>query len=477
MKWSPEGFTKAKNEDKALLVYIHHTGCYWCEQMQKESFEDAEITGLIERDFIALKVDSYERPDIGRHCHALFTKMTGREANYPLVLFLSPDQVPLYAATYMPDRDRDGMMGVRETVELVARKYETQRTLLLKKGREIQAAMDRPKQNIQATKLKDTVAEIAIEQMKRLYDTKNGGFGTSPKFPRQSVLQLGMDIYEKTSDSALRTLLQHTLSAMTEGGLRDEEAGGFFRYCSDVAWQRAVEGKVLYDNASMVEVLLRASEILGEGHYQRIALQTVEFMQTEMRREGLLGAFYGDGAVRDTRVILSWNAMAIKSLFLAGEVDNIYRQLAIESLAVLLEQGMQQGQLYHSFMPGKSPTTEAFLEDYAYLSEALLLAYAQTKESHYLDKASELINEALKRFFNQGFWLYDAETFQMEDIPEDTLYSSALAVMAGVLQDAAKCIDPAYGKFVQRTLEVHSYALMREPLSMPQLSRVLLASV
>ena len=138
---------------------------------------------------------------------------------------------------------------------------------------------------------------------------------------------------------------------------------------------------------------------------------------------------------------------------------------------------MKEGRLYHSFLPGASPEAEAFLEDYAYTAEALIVAHEETGERHYLIKASELINEALKRFFHAGLWQYSEGEMAREDDPKDTVYPSALAVMTSVLYKAAKLIDPSYEKFMHRTLEIHSYTLMREPISMPQLSRVLLATI
>jgi len=475
--WHPEYFAKAKAEDKALFVFVGHRGCSWCEQMEQESFLDEEIVGLIQRDFIPVRVDSYERPDIGRYLHALFTQMTGREANDPLCLFLSPEQVPLYSATYMPDRDRDGMMGLRETLELVGKKYQEQRSLLLNKGKEVLESMPKSIESKQATKLDATVRSLVSEQIQMRYDNEYGGFEGAPKFPRHSVLMLLTELLEKRQDSALKKILVHTLDAMTGKALRDDRDGGFYHYCTDAGWEKPSHGKLLYDNALMVQVLLNASRVLGEAQYRTYALQTVHFLQSHLIKNGLFTALYDEGIVQERRIIVSWNAMAVTSLFLAGEHDRVYHQLAIETLGKLLEQGMKEGRLYHSFLPGESPETEAFLEDYAHVADALIVAYEQTNEEHYLVKASELINEALKRFFHAGLWQYNEGEMAREDDPKDTVYPSALAVMTSVLHKAAKLIDPAYEKFMHRTLEVHSYTLMREPISMPQLSRVLLATV
>ncbi len=476
-RWHPESFAKAAEAEKAVFLFVTHAGCDWCVRMEQESFSDAEIAGVIERDFVPLRVDSYERPDIGRYAHRIFTQMTGREASDPLCLFLSPQQVPLYASAYLPDRNRNGMMGLRETLELLGKKYQSQKGLLLEKGGEILHALETKEKSIRATRLDPSIASLVSTQIQSLYDSEHGGFGERPKFPRHSVLELLMDSIERNEEDALKEILQETLEVMSTGGLRDSTDGGFHHYCTDRAWQEPYQGKILYHNALMSQVLLRASAILGEEQYRILGLQTVSFMQSKLLKHGLFSALYHEDVITDTRVVVSWNAMAVKSLFLAGAYDRVSQHLAIETLSRLLEHGMQAGELYHSFLPGETPATKAFLEDYAFLGDTLLTAYEKTGEAHYRTKASGLISEALRRFFHAGVWRYSEEEPELVDHAKDGITPSAPSTMAMVLQRASKLIDPAYEKFALRTLEVHSYALMREPLSMPQLSRALLASI
>jgi uncharacterized protein YyaL (SSP411 family) len=234
---------------------------------------------------------------------------------------------------------------------------------------------------------------------------------------------------------------------------------------------------MLYDNALMNETLLLASTVLAEERYATVALETVEFMRNKLMLDGCFCAFYDKGVVKDDSMIVSWNAMAIKAFLFAGKRDRVYRQIGIASLSKLLEFGMRGGVLYHSFVWGEEPDTEAFLEDYAHVADALIVAYEQTNEEHYLVKASELINEALKQFFNQGQWYYSNKEIVLLADTVDGDYSAALSVMSRVLQKATKLIDPSYEKFLLRTLEVHSYELMRQPISMPELARVALISV
>ncbi len=475
--WSVEVCEKTKKEEKALLLFVGHKGCYWCAQMEKESFRDEKIIKLMHTHCIPVRVDSHMRPDIGRHFHRIFTQMTGREANYPLTLFLSPDLVPLYSASYLPERSRDGMMGLDETIELLVEKYASQRSLLLEKGHEILAQLDKKPDTLQATKLHSGIITLLKEQLSTLYDTEHGGFGERPKFPRHSVLLLLLDLYEREQDDTLEGMLRKTLDVMCEGGLRDAADGGFHRYCIDAVWQQPQQGKTLYDNALMAQVLFRASVLLNEERYRRMALESIAFLRNNLMINHAFCGLYDEGVVKEETIIVSWNAMVIKALFMAGEYDRIYRQMAISVLSSLQEHGMRKGKLFHCFQRGEAPEVEAFLEDYAYVSEALLAAYTQTEEEHYLIKASELINEALRRFFNQGFWRYSDGEFVLSAEVTDGDTPAALAVMTDVLYKAAKLMDPAYKKFADRTLEVHSYDLMRQPVSMPELARVAMRHV
>jgi len=259
---------------------------------------------------------------------------------------------------------------------------------------------------------------------------------------------------------------------MIAGSLHDTHEGGFVRYCTDRAWQHPVSGKMLYDNALMTGLLLEASEVLGEPRFATVAMQTAAWMRDKLMLDGLFCALYEEGVIKDAQRIVSWNAMAITAFFAAASHDEKHGKIALKSLQRLLEHGMRKGVLCHLITEGEVPVVEGFLEDYAYVAEALWAAYRYTGEAHYLDKATEVINRALRVFFNAGNWYYAREPEALLDTPADGNYPSALAVMASVLLSAGREIDPGYKKFLDRTLEVHSYTLMRQPVSIPLLTKV-----
>ena len=469
--WSVETFEKAREEDKAIFLSIGYKGCYWCELMAEESFVDEEIAMLLKENFIAIQIDSNDRPDIGLYHHAVFTQMTGREGSYPLSIFMTPQQIPFYSATYIPVSRRDGMMGFDETLELVTQKYKQDRGTLIAKGNEVLSEMNGHQSTIEATKIDGSLSALASEQIKALFDEEHGGFGDVPKFPRHSVLNLLMDLYERDDDIELLDILETSLDAMLRKGLYDAKKGGFHRYSIDREWENINSGKTLYNNALMVEVLLRAYSITDDEKYKKAATRTLLFIQEHMSKDGLYYASYDDSKIVDERVMTAWNAMTIKAIFSASDIDQSYLDLAIESLNNLQATMMRKGELYHSMLD-EEPTTKAFLEDYAYLADTLIAAYEATKEEHYLIKASELINEALRQFFTGGRWRFANGEMMTYADTADRDYPSSLSMMAKVLAKASKLINPEYEKFLKRTLEIHSYELMRQPISMPELCRV-----
>ena len=176
----------------------------------------------------------------------------------------------------------------------------------------------------------------------------------------------------------------------------------------------------------------------------------------------------------DKKVIVSWNAMMIKSLFKASRVDNSYLKPALKSLTALLESMYINSELFHSTLIGKKPNIKAFLEDYAYLTEVLIEAYESTLDETYLITASKLANTAIEKYFDQGKWKFSRGEFETNADIYDTSYPSSVATMISALCSISSLVDTVYKKFVFRTLEMHSYDVMRQPISTPHMSRMVI---
>ncbi len=476
-EWDIDLFKENRYSDKPIFLWVANRGCEWCNRMQNESFSDPDIAEYLNSNFIPVKIDSYQRPDIAKYCQNIYGKMTGRKSGYPLSIFLSTEKIPLYSTGYIPNLQRDGMMGMGELAELICSKYRDEKDLLIKKGEEILKGLNEQKEKITATKIDiGSLLLLISDQIGILYDRKNGGFGDYPKFPRTSAVHLAMDIYEQNGDRETGQIIKSTLDSLIRKSLLDTQEGGFWSYCSDSEWKKPYKIKTVYDNALLIELLLRAYRLFGKKSYLSAATDTLEFVCSRFMREGLFDLLYENGYTKDDQNITSYNAMMIKSLLLAGEHDPYYRQLAITVLSDLMEQNMSEGVLYRQRYSGHKRQTKAFLEDYAYLSDTLIAAYETTSQEHYLIKASEIINEALRRFFNGGLWLCSEEEFEVLATVADEGYPSALSMIATSLQKVTKLISPEYQKFLYRTIEVNSYELMRQPISMPQFTRAAMAT-
>lgn len=176
----------------------------------------------------------------------------------------------------------------------------------------------------------------------------------------------------------------------------------------------------------------------------------------------------------DKKILVSWNAMMIKSMFKASRVDKKYLPLAIKSLDALLQSMYINGELYHSTLIGKKPKIKAFLEDYAYLAEALIEAYKSTVNEVYLITVTKLVNNAIEKYFEKGKWKFSRGEFETDADIYDSSYPSSVATMLGVLYSISSLVDIVYKKFVFKTLEIHSYDVMRQPISTPRMSRMVI---
>ena len=540
--WGEEAFEKARREAKPIFLSIGYSSCHWCHVMERECFEDPGLARLLNEYFVSIKVDREERPEIDRHFQEVFVTMNGRAGGWPLSIFMTPEKVPFYSATYIPPEPRYGMMGFGELLETIARRYEKERDLLIEKGREVLEFI-KPKSTIQATRIDEKLEEIVRKQLEQVYDREHGGFGGAPKFPHASTLMLALDLYALSGDEALLEIVTYTLDRMALGGIYDAVEGGFCRYSTDAGWRIPHFEKMCYDNALMARVYLRAWHRSGRELYREIAREILDFMLKNMMEEDLFysasdadsdgeeggyftysyeealkafdeagigdpetmarrlsitpeGNFEGKNIVRlssleerkdpqilqalealrrlrekreypfrDRKVLASWNAMMIQSLFEAGRWERRYLEQARRSLEAL-ERSMAEGvSLCHAALVGETPAPRGYLEDYAWWIAALIEGYRSTLEESYLQRAWALCDEAIRRFYAGGRWRMDDGEFRQLAEDTDTGYPSELGVMVQNLLSIRALVDPVYEKFAARTLEVHSYQLMRQPLA------------
>jgi uncharacterized protein len=288
--WGDEAFSRARTEDKPIFLSIGYSTCHWCHVMEHESFENVEIAAVLNREFVSIKVDREERPDVDR-VYMSFVQATTGAGGWPMSVWLTPELQPFYGGTYFPPSARWQRPGFVDVLLEIARAWKNDRervvasaTTLTEQLRELDsgsAAGDVPP---------DTALDETRRQFRASYDARRGGFGSAPKFPRPSELLLLFREHARTGDSEARDMALHTLRAMALGGMRDHIGGGFHRYSVDGDWRVPHFEKMLYDQAQLVLAYLEAAQITGDAFYAAIADDTLGYVVRDMT--DARGGFY-----------------------------------------------------------------------------------------------------------------------------------------------------------------------------------------
>lgn len=279
---------RAKAEEKPIFLSIGYSTCHWCHVMEQEFFEDEGVVAALKRDFIAVKVDREERPDIDAVYMTVCQAMTGG-GGWPLTVFLTPEAKPFYVGTYLPKHRRYGQPGLMELLKAIADAWKTDRQSLLESGEKITAALSDKTSNNEYSFNKEPVIKAA-GQLERQFDGRWGGFGAAPKFPTPHNLLFLLRCHLRGVGKHSLVMAQETLRAMYRGGIFDHIGGGFSRYSTDERWLTPHFEKMLYDNALLVLAYTEAYQITGDALYQDIAKKTLEYIRREMTSPE--GGFY-----------------------------------------------------------------------------------------------------------------------------------------------------------------------------------------
>jgi uncharacterized protein len=482
LPWGPTALTRARDEDKPLLVSIGYSSCHWCHVMERESFEDPHTAELMNESFVCVKVDREERPDVDALYMEAVQGMTGR-GGWPLNVFLTPEELPFYGGTYFPPEPRHGMPAWTEVLHAIAESWSENREEIRAGGERLRerlsgAALLRPS----SEPIEEGTLDAAVARLREAYDARNGGFGGAPKFPQASVVELLL--LRGEGDIALGTL-----QAMAGGGIHDQIGGGFARYSVDETWTVPHFEKMLYDNALLARAYLHGWQAFGDPRLLEVCHDTLGWALREMRgpeggfysaldadSEGVEGRFYvwtlselrealgedadaaiawfgaseqgnftdphhpqrglnvladrgprpeggtgpGSAAERirtlllggrelrqrpalDDKRLTSWNALMITALSdagaaLGGEVGASYLQAATASAEFVLHNLRDEsGRLLRTYNHGQAKI-DAYLEDHAFLLEALIALFEATCEERWFNHATALADEMIARF-------------------------------------------------------------------------------
>ncbi len=286
--WGEAAFEKARREDKPIFLSIGYSTCHWCHVMAEESFRSAAAAELLNRDFVAVKVDREERPDVDAVYMEVCTALTG-SGGWPLTILMTPEQKPFFAGTYLPRESRGQQLGLLPLLRAVALKWRRDRASLLETGEQITALL-REQTVPGAVEGDAALLQRAVGQLADSYDAEYGGFGTAPKFPAPQQLLFLLRHAKLAGDRNARAMAERTLQQMYRGGIYDHIGGGFARYSTDREWLVPHFEKTLYDNALLA---LCYTEAWQEGRlplYRQVAEATLGFCLRELRADS--GGFY-----------------------------------------------------------------------------------------------------------------------------------------------------------------------------------------
>lgn len=288
--WSNEAFEIAKRENKPIFLSIGYSCCHWCHVMAHESFEDQTVADMLNKDFISIKVDREERPDIDHIYMAVCQAMTG-QGGWPLTVFLTPEKKPFFAGTYFPRSRKYNRAGMVEVVAQLAGKWREDPDRIREVGEQIiQETTNRLLEHQSGGELTEETFHEAFRLYESTFDPEFGGFGGAPKFPTSHNLSFLLRYYKKTGNERALEMVEKTLDAMHRGGMYDHIGFGFSRYSVDSEWLVPHFEKMLYDNALLLMTYTEAYQVTGKAKYAEVAEQIITYILRDMTDVG--GAFY-----------------------------------------------------------------------------------------------------------------------------------------------------------------------------------------
>ena len=462
--WGEEAFGRARAENRPLLVSVGYSSCHWCHVMEHESFSDQATAAVMNDLFVNVKVDREERPDVDALTMDACVTMTG-QGGWPTTVFMTPGGRPFYAGTYFPPEPRHGIPSFRQLLQAIAEAWRERGDELHEQAERLVGALGSTARLESAEGvLSVELLDGAVARLREAYEPAFGGFGSAPKFPPSSALEL---LLRRGGDEALE-MVRGTLDGMAAGGLYDVVGGGFHRYSVDPRWLVPHFEKMLYDNALLVSTYLHAWIVTGEERYRAIVEETIGYLLREMRLEGggfassqdadtdgvegltytwtsaewetlgldpeLLQPFEHGRLIirgsledvakarllalrserpqpfRDDKAIASWNGLALAALAEAARrLDRPDWLEAAEELGGFLLRDLRgdDGRVLRSVRAGRVSGT-GFLDDHANVANGLIELHVATGDPRWLLEARRIAVLAVELFADEdrgGFYL------------------------------------------------------------------------
>jgi uncharacterized protein YyaL (SSP411 family) len=287
--WGTEAFERAKKENKPVFLSIGYSTCHWCHVMENESFENERIARVMNNNFVCIKVDREQRPDVDQIYMDAVVLTTG-SGGWPLSVFLTPDGEPFFGGTYFPPKDAFGRPGFERVLLSVAEAWRDRRRELVSSAGKLSELLQRAGTPKKKAGLSPDVLKKAFEQLQSIFDPINGGFGAAPKFPQAVNLSMLLGYWHRTGEAHALHMVEKTLDAMAFGGINDHLGGGFHRYSTDAQWLVPHFEKMLYDQALLSKAYLQAFQAAGNRRYAKTATQILDYVLRDMTDSE--GGFY-----------------------------------------------------------------------------------------------------------------------------------------------------------------------------------------
>src|SRR5437868_1155305 len=321
--WGPEAFEAANRDGKPIFLSVGYSTCYWCHVMERQCFENQAVAAEMNQRFINVKVDREERPDVDQ-LYMTAVQVLTRHGGWPMSVFLTPDLKPFFGGTYFPPTDTHGRPGFFRLLGLLESAYHNRKPDIEQTTAQLLSILQQmaePRRPTQPLRIDDSFIEDLLERSTNDFDPVHGGFGSAPKFPRETLLQLLLVRNEQSPNPLRMRQLTNTLDALAHGGIRDHLGGGFHRYSTDAQWLVPHFEIMLYDNAMLAWVYAEASRQTKEKRHAEVARGILDFVLREMTAPE--GGFYtAFDAEVDAMEGLSylWTLDEVKSIL--GEADS-----------------------------------------------------------------------------------------------------------------------------------------------------------
>jgi uncharacterized protein len=500
--WGEEALTKARTDNKPILLSIGYSACHWCHVMEHESFENEDIAALMNENFVNIKVDREERPDLDQ-IYMNAVQMMTHHGGWPMTVFLTPEGVPFYGGTYFPPEDRYNMPGFPRVLISLAEAYRDRPNDIAETAAALVKELERLNIARESSELlTPELLDSAYRGIVKNYDPVNGGFGGAPKFPPAMTLEFLLRTYHRTGRSQALEIVSHTCRKMAEGGIYDQLGGGFHRYSTDARWLVPHFEKMLYDNALLSRLYLHYYQLTREEWARQIAEGILDCVVREMTdlaggfystqdadSEGVEGKFFvwtkdeiesvlgeedarlfssyynvTDGGNfegknipnitrsldevaaqanvtreqlekslersrsklfemrerrikpgRDEKILTAWNGMMMASFAEAAAIldRQDYLDVARRNARFVLDTLRADGLLLRTYKDGKAKLN-AYLEDYAFLSDGLLTLYEVSGELEWFEETLALVNKMIEEFWDEqeGGFFYTGKSHE-----------------------------------------------------------------